>query len=171
MAEKYYGFGFHHWGEFKEHEIRTFLIVPLLLALGWRREQIKIEVNPRKLGAQSVKSIDIACFSSGYQPGEVEENGNNCTLVIESKRFDAGLTHEAFVQAKDYAEPMPNCNLILISNGYCYKAFTRNEGEEFSDQPSAYLNILKPRDRYPLYPDQTDGALEVLRLMLPSTSR
>lgn len=171
LSRKYYDYGFRHWGEFKEHEIRTFLIVPLLTALGWRREQIKIELNPRRLGERSVKSIDVAGFSSDYQPGEAEENRNNCKLVIESKRFDAGLTYEAFSQARHYAEPMPNCNLILITNGYCYKAFTRSKGEAFPDRPSAYLNLLKPRNCYPLYPSETYGALEVLRLLLPRALR
>lgn len=172
LAEKYYDAGFRYWDEFKEHEIRTFLIVPLLLALGWRREQIKIEVTPRKLGAQETGSIDVACFSDDYRPGAMDENGKKCRLIIESKKFSSGLADEAVDQARRYARslnslPEHSCNLILVSNGYCYKAFTRNGEGEFSSEPSAYLNLLKPSHRYPLDPDNVDGALKAMELLLP----
>lgn len=170
LAETYYKAGFRHWDEFKEHEIRTFLIVPLLRMLGWRREQIKIEVTPKKLGAQRRGSIDVACFSDDYQPGAMDENGKKCRLIIESKKFSSGLADEAVKQARGYADSLPECNLILVSNGYCYKAFVRNRNKKFSDQPSAYLNLLKPRDSYPLDPD-IEGALELFKLLLPSTAQ
>ncbi|MBA7551169.1 hypothetical protein ES705_43705 [subsurface metagenome] len=39
------------WDDIREHETRTFLIIPLLLALGWAEQQIKIElaVKNRKM--------------------------------------------------------------------------------------------------------------------------
>lgn len=171
LAETYYNAGFRHWDEFKEHEIRTFLIVPLLRVLGWRREQIKIEVTPKKLGSQIAGSIDIVCFSDDYQPGATNENGEKCKLIIESKKFSSGLADEAVEQARGYADSLPNkCNLVLVSNGYCYKAFVRNRNKEFSEQPSAYLNLLKPKDSYPLDP-RVDGALALFKLLLPSTTQ
>jgi len=173
LARKYYGDddGFRYWNEFKEHEIRTFLIVPLLLTLGWRREQIKIEVNPKKLGARKGGSIDVACFSNDYLPGEWAENGENCKLIIESKTFGSGLAPEAVEQARDYADSLldrrSKCDLIFVSSGYCYKAYARNQEQGFASKPSAYLNLLKPSHRYPLDPLGVDGALRVLELLLP----
>jgi hypothetical protein len=55
-----------------------------------------------------------------------------------------------------------------VSNGYYYKAYERGRDTgEGPQEPLAYLNLLKPRDGYPLDPDNIKGALEVLRLMLP----
>jgi hypothetical protein len=173
LADKYYSFGYKHWDEVKEHDIRTFLIMPLLLALGWREEQIMIELNPGRLGERNRKSIDVACFSEEYQPGCDEVNRKNCRLVIESKRFSSGIADAALKQAEGYAKPLPNCNLIVVTNGYCYrKTFERSYSTNaFSQLPSAYLNIREPRDEYPLDPDHVNGALEVFRLLLPQTRR
>lgn len=166
LADHYYGFKYHHWTEVKEHEIRTFLIVPLLLELGWNQRQIKIELSPGDLGvADGRKSIDVACFSANYQPGEKEVNREHCKLIIESKRFSFGIGREAIKQAKEYAKDLPDCEVILASNGYCYRAFVRN-GEEFSENPSAYLNLRMPKRKYPLDPG-VDGALKVLEYLWP----
>lgn len=166
LADHYYGFEYHHWNEVKEHEIRTFLIAPLLRALGWNQRQIKIELSPGDLGvADGRKSIDVACFSADYRPGEEEVNRENCKLIIESKRFSSGIGREAIKQAKEYAKDLPGCKVILASNGYCYRAFVRN-GEEFSEKPSAYLNLRMPKRDYPLDPS-VDGALKVLEYLWP----
>jgi hypothetical protein len=167
LVNHYYEFGYQHWDEVKEHEIRTFLIVPLLLALGWDEQQIKIELSSSKLGVAGKRgSIDVACFSANYRPGDKEVNRNNCKLIIESKRFSSGITRRAPKQAKGYAEGLPNCEVVLASNGYCYKAFTRDGAEGFSEQPSAYLNLRMPKREYPLDPS-VGGALRVLELLLP----
>lgn len=164
LARHYYCFGYQHWGEVKEHEIRTFLIVPLLLALGWDEKRIKIELSPSRLGVDYRGSIDIACFSQRYEKGAKEANKENCELVIESKRFSSGITKEAPEQAKKYAKDLTNCNVIVVSNGYCYKAFVRKNDDKFSDKPAAYLNLLRPTRNYPLRPD-VDGALQMLKLL------
>lgn len=145
--------------EVREHETRTFLIIPLLLALGWAEQQIKIEFPV------SGKRADVACFTGPFR-GKDEE----CTLLIESKGLSQGLDY-APAQAKAYAAHLKNCRVVLVSNGYCYKAYKRRKGGQFPAQPSAYLNLLKPRDRYPLDPHTVDGCLEVLRLLLPITHR
>lgn len=167
LARKYFDAGYGYWNEFKEHEIRTFLIVPLLVALGWKKERIKIEVNPRMLAVEKTGSIDVACFSEDYAPGKRDENSETCKLIVETKRFSHGLAAEAVEQAERYAKPLKNCHLMFVSNGYCYKAFERS-GKCFSKRPSAYLNLLRPTERYPLDPD-VEGALKVLELLLPRT--
>jgi hypothetical protein len=45
------------WQDIREHETRTFLVMPLLLALGWSEQQIKIELSVKGMGR-----IDVACF-------------------------------------------------------------------------------------------------------------
>jgi hypothetical protein len=71
-------------------------------------------------------------------------------------------------QAKTYAEHLSNCELVIVTNGYCYKAYRRGKSKEFATAASAYLNLLRPRERYPLDPENVDGCLEMLRLLLPS---
>jgi len=147
------------WDDVREHETRSFLVVPLLLALGWSEQQLKIELPCSK------GKVDIACFSKPYK-----RNNDECALIVETKDFSSGLDY-APDQAHRYAEDYPSCRGVLVSNGYCYKAYTRKEDGTFDTKPSAYLNLLKPRDRYPLDPVNVDGALSVLSWLLPSSLR
>ena len=150
------------WSDIREHETRTFLITPLLLALGWAEQQIKIELNTPDRGR-----IDIACFSRPYQRNEDGlPNNNDCVLIIESKGLNSGLDF-APEQAKSYARHFPSCEVVAVSNGYCYKTYIRNKQGSFSSAPTAYLNLLKPRASYPLDPRNVGGGLEVLRSILP----
>lgn len=71
---KWYG---SHGSDVKEHEIRTFLIVPLLTSLGWAQQKIKIEWN----------SIDIALFDTPYSAASKPK------IIIESKRLWDGLRY------------------------------------------------------------------------------
>lgn len=140
------------WEHIREHETRTFLIVPLLLALGWPEQSIKIE-QPTKGGR-----VDLALFD-----GPFAGKPNESIALIETKGFAQGLSY-APDQARSYAKHFPKCRVIFVSNGYCYKAYRRTK-DGFSTEPSAYLNIRDPRDAYPLNP-KVRGALEVLRLLL-----
>ncbi len=157
--------------DIREHEARSFLILPLLVALGWPEVQMKIELGVKgENPASKSGKIDIACFATPYRRNENKEpNNDDCTLIIETKHFRSGLDL-APEQAKAYAEHFKHCKAVLVSNGYCYKAYERNRNTgEFSQEPSAYLNLLRPRDGYPLDPNKVKGALEVLRLMLPQS--
>jgi len=148
------------WEDVREHETRTFLIMPLLLALGWAEQQVKIE-----LGVPQGR-VDVACFSRPYQrdPGG-QPNVDDCVLLLESKGFHSGLSF-APEQAKVYAQHFPSCKVVVVSNGFCYKTYCRT-GADFSVKPGAYLNILNPQDAYPLDPDNVDGCLSVLKNLLP----
>jgi hypothetical protein len=151
------------WEDVREHETRTFLVLPLLLALGWPEQQIKIE-----LAARGTK-IDVACFSRPYRRDEAgNANNGDCVLILESKGFSQGLVY-APQQAKKYAEHFPACRVVVASNGYCYKAYLRGKNDLFDASPVAYVNLLNPQDRYPLDPDTVKGCLELLRLLLPSS--
>jgi len=99
-----------HGKDVKEHETRTFLIIPLLLALGWSEQRLKIEW----------KNVDIAFFKSPYT-----EKDNECIIILESKKLRAGLS-PAEGQAKGYADKHPMCKKLIVSDGCCYKLFERN---------------------------------------------
>jgi hypothetical protein len=91
--------------------------------------------------------------------------GQDSPIIIETKDFKSGLDY-APAQAMAYAAEFPSCRGVLVTNGYCYKLYLRDASDAFSTKPSAYLNLLRPRARYPLDPD-VDGALEVFRRLLP----
>lgn len=161
LANYYYTYeeeNFSCWEEIKEHETRSFLVIPLLLALGWSEQQLKIE-----LAIKNRQRIDIACFKKPYR-----RDNKDCVLIIETKSFSSGLDY-ATPQAKLYAEAFTNCNAVIATNGYCYKAYQK-EKDTFSDSPSSYLNLLRPTKNYPL-DSKVGGALELLKLLLPQNSR
>jgi hypothetical protein len=144
----------------REHEARTFLVVPLLLALGWTERQIKIEIGAGR------GRIDIACFGRPYTRVAGKANNQDCELIIETKGLQQGLSL-APAQVRGYAEFYPSTRAIVVTNGYCYKVYVKKEGE-FPALPTCYLNLLDPRDLYPLDPVQTAGCVEVLVELLPS---
>jgi hypothetical protein len=153
------------WDDIREHEARTFLIIPFLLALGWSDLQIKIKIE---LGVKDGQ-VDIACFRRPYRRDRETGRPNNhdCVLILESKVFSQGLDY-AHAQGKEYAAQFPKIEVVVASNGYCYKAYRRNaEGTGFEDAPSAYLNLLRPRKSYPLDPGKKSGGLELLSYLMP----
>lgn len=147
------------WEQVREHETRTFLVIPLLLALGWAEQQLKIELP---CGGRS--KVDIAGFRRPYK-GTRDDN-KNCTLIIETKGFSSGLTY-ALEQGKRYSDSFESCKLVVVTNGYCYKIYSKR-GEEFENYPSAYLNLRDPRNKYPIDPDKVEGAPDAIKCLLPS---
>lgn len=144
------------WAEIREHETRTFLVTPLLLALGWSEQQLKIE-----LPAPGSR-VDIACFAGPYSGRD-----KDVVALFETKGFSQGLFYAAD-QARGYAVHFPRCKAVIITNGFCYKTFARGDDGTFPTSPSAYLNLLRPRSRYPLDPEHVGGALDVLDCLLPA---
>ena len=157
LADYYFGSGVR-WEDVREHETRTFLVIPLLLALGWAEQQLKIELP---CGGRS--SVDIAGFRKPYMG--IKDN-KNCTLIIETKGFSSGLTY-AVEQGKRYSDSFESCRLVLVTNGYCYKIY-RKHGEEFENYPSAYINLRDPQDKYPIDPANVNGATDAIKCLLPS---
>lgn len=149
------------WADIGEHEIRTFLVVPLLLALGWSEQQTKIELN-----CTSGK-IDIACFRTPCKSNNREEWEKECVAIIETKSFRAGLDY-AHEQAKTYSEDFPLCQAVITTNGYCYKVYLRDQDKQFQTTPSAYINLLRQRDKYLQDPENVGGALEAIKWLLPN---
>ncbi|GAI08560.1 unnamed protein product, partial [marine sediment metagenome] len=146
LVRWYWSYG----ADIKEHETRAFLILPLLFALGWSEQRLKIEW----------KATDIAFFEKPYN--RQNRDPKNCIMILESKRFWGGLTY-AESQVKRYAKNFPNCRHLIVSDGCCYKLFKRQDDEWLYD---AYLNILKPRSCHP-YEENKGGAQDVFLSLMP----
>ena len=145
------------WDWVLEHETRTFLVAPLLLALGWSERQIKIEL------ACDGGKVDIALFRKNF-----EGNMDDCVAIIETKAFHFGLD-DAKEQAQSYSKYFPKCKTVVILNGYCYKIHPTDKNNNFKTARPAYLNLLKPTKKYPIDPENVDGALEAIKWLLPNS--
>jgi len=126
-----------------EYEIRTFLIVPLIVSLGWSEQKIKVEYN----------NIDIAVFNKPFK-GNYKESPQ---IIIETKRFHDGLYY-AFEAAKHYAARYRDCNLLVSTNGYRFRLYEKT-GDDFIE--SGYLNLFDMREHHYLN-DNIYGAVNCL---------
>ena len=153
LADYYYYYC--DWENVREHETRSFLVLPLLLSLGWAEQKLKVEF-PVAQG-----KIDIVGFTRSFH-----EPTSKCSLIVETKGFAQGLDF-APTQAERYAQDLDTCQVVVVSNGQCYKAFRRLPSDNFSQTPAAYLDLKRPRDRYPLDPERVGGALQLLECLIP----
>jgi hypothetical protein len=135
--------------EVGEHEIRTFLIVPLLTSLGWAEQKLKIEWN----------NIDIAIFDSPYSAKSAP------AALIESKRLGDGLLY-APEQGKNYAQSFPSCRYFVVSDGIRYKLYEKNK-EEW--QFSSYMNLMSPKRTHPYYKN-VKGAVDFFLKLIPNVA-
>jgi hypothetical protein len=142
---KYYQ---EHAQDVGEHEIRTFLIVPLLLSLGWAEQRVKIEWA----------NMDIVLFDTPYN-----QNSSKPLVIIESKRLFDGLRY-APEQAAKYADSWPSCTRFVVSDGIRYKLFLR-EGEHW--RHAAYTSLIAPRRMHP-YESGVEGAVTFFRSLVPT---
>ncbi len=150
---------FDRWAEIREHEARTFLVIPLLLALGWREEQLKIE-RPVAVNGKG-KRIDIACFLKPFA-----RKADSPELIVETKGLNVGLDF-APGQAREYATPFPDCKTVVATNGRCYLAYSRDDNGDLPEEPTAYVDLMHLKHRDPLDPQNIDGCLKTLELLMP----
>jgi hypothetical protein len=139
-----------HGADVGEHEIRTFLIVPLLMSLGWAEQRVKIEWL----------NMDVVLFDTPYKSGKSQP-----LVIIESKRLFDGLRY-APDQATNYARSYPSCIHFVVSDGIRYKLF-RREGDGW--RHAAYMNLTAPKQSHP-YEQGVEGAVAFFRYMLPKSS-
>lgn len=154
---EYYYSNYDDCLDVSEHETVTFLVVPLLLALGWKEEQIKIEQPVRKVGR-----VDIACYSKDFT-----EKDAKCSMIVEAKGFANGMYY-ARKQAINYGMKIPFCERVVTTNGYCYKVYERMSDGGFTEDPVSYLSLKWPWKRYPHDPDNVSGAIETLQRLSPT---
>jgi hypothetical protein len=151
LANLYAEFGSHG---VLEHETRTFLVIPLLVALGWSEQQIKIEQN----------HVDISVFDRPFSSNHNE--AVDPKVLIETKKFHYGLD-EVENQAKEYVRQYPGCNKIITTNGTHYKLFYREPNVKDADwNLGAFMSIQNLLEKYPLYPEAY-GSLQVFEELMP----
>ena len=144
--------------DLSEHEIRTFLVVPILLALGWSEQRIKIEW----------RHADIALFRDVFDRN-VETPSPS--VIIETKRMGTGLDY-AEPQVARFARDFPECNVLVTSTGERYQLYTKEPGQEWDivrmkeKHLSAYLNLSSLKVRHPYLVD-VGGARELLKSLMP----
>jgi hypothetical protein len=126
-----------------EHEIRTLLVIPLLISLGWSEQKIKIEYN----------KIDIAIFRKPF----IGDYKLSPHIIIETKKFDDGLSYTNN-QIINYSKMYPDCKLLITTNGFRYKIYEKS-GNDFIE--IAYLNLFNLRAQHYLY-RSINGAIDAL---------
>ena len=131
-----------------EFETVTYLVVPLLRALGWTPQKMAIEWH----------NVDIALF------GRLPREDKNLNIVVEAKKKGKSCL-SAKSQAQSYAHGKPNCNRLIVTDGLRYGVYVKNE-RQF--KLHAYFNLTALKNDYPVYGCQ--GIKEALRIMTPEWS-
>lgn len=139
-----------------EHEIIAYMVLPLLMALGWSQQLVSVEW----------KKIDLAAFD--FTPTVPE----NCALICEAKLLQIGLA-PALGQALGYVDRhnLNRCRTILLSDGLIYYLYGRQGVNErgdvdWSSTPNGYLNIELIRTDHIASPGT--NAVETLLHMTPA---
>ena len=120
-----------------ENETISYLVVPLLRALGWTPQRMAIEWN----------RIDVALFTC------LPRTEESLSVVVEAKKIKSASL-SAISQAKHYAAKYKNCRRIILTDGLRYGVFVRGCGGSSEKQNfslHAYMNLINLRDRYPIY--------------------
>ena len=133
-----------------ERETVTYLVVPILRALGWTPQKMAVEW---KLPSQ--QSIDVALFD------QLPRGDSNLAVVVEAKSKDSSCL-SAKGQAQEYAKDKPNCQRLIVTDGLRYGTYIKTASDY---RLEAYFNLTDLREKYPIYDCQ--GVKEALRIMTP----
>ncbi len=139
-----------------EYETIAYLVLPLLKALGWPETHTAIEWC----------RIDVALFDTTIDASDTLRHDANLVAAIEVKRLNYSCL-TAKDQAATYAQQAgrEDCQRLIVTDGLRYAVHVRDEDGQFSYYPTAYLNLARLRDQYPIMKCQ--GARTALRLMRP----
>ena len=138
-----------------EHEVVAYLVLPLLLSLGWSEQLLAVEW----------KKIDLAAFIS---TPTIEKN---CVLVCEAKVKGHGL-RDALEQAKDYVtnRKLNHAKKIILTDGVRIYIHQRDSNGEWRDKPCGYINLMKIRTKH-LVPENTNAIDSLIALTPANISR
>ncbi len=152
MAKWYDGW---QWGHSpSEHETVAHLVVPFLSILGWTPPRIALEYD----------RIDVALLSGLTRRDKtVPRHGAQVVGVVEAKKVRRPCLSWAASQSITYAKKHGVMRAIA-TDGLRYGVFLRSHGNE-DFKLSAYLNLIRPRDRYTIY--GCAGAMEAIWAMTP----
>lgn len=142
-----------------EHEIRSFLVLPLLIALGWSEQVLRVEYPVR-----GGRKADIAGFRHPCTLSQRDDDA--CVMIIETKAWGSGLDF-AYTQAvESYLPHFRRCTYVVITNGTCYRVYEVTPEKGNAKPCFAYLNVHTLADKFPPEPE-VPGALEALRMLMP----
>jgi hypothetical protein len=119
-------------GRPSEQETVCYLVVPLLLSLGWSQQTAAVQWN----------YVDVALFR-GMPPTDA-----SLACVVEAKLLGRSV-FSPLGQAREYAlrPGREQCDRLIVTDGIRY-AVHRRTGPAF--ELKAYLNILSIRESYPV---------------------
>lgn len=118
-----------------ESETVSYLVVPLLKALGWTPQRMAIEWN----------NIDVALFNKLPR-----EDGNLAAVVEAKKKSSSCLSARGQAEAYALTDGRQTCERLVVTDGIRYGIYLRDKHEGFSDGPDAYLNLTRLVPRYPV---------------------
>ncbi len=130
-----------------EHETTAYVVVPVLLSLGWTQQTMGIEW----------RGADVALFS------RLPRKAENVVTVVEVKKIGYSL-RKAVGQAKGYVKGknFSGCHQVVATDGRRWEIHRRRNG---SWAPFAYFDVKDPREDYPLL--HVSGAAEGLQALIP----
>ena len=135
-----------------EAEIRSFLVIPFFIALGWSEQKMKLEFA----------HIDISLFDKPFRDGRINEP----SLIIEVKKLKDGL---AFTnrQIEKYGIKFPKTYKFITTNGHIYNYYEKNEEGELIELGG--FNLLKLRtERLIRFKEKYLNTIETISKMLNS---
>ena len=128
-----------------EFETVSYLVVPILRALGWTPQKMAVEWN----------KVDIALFD------QLPRKDKNLSIVVEAKKKGNSCL-SAISQAQGYAKGKSNCQRLIVTDGLRYGTYIKKDNEY---ELKAYFNLNDLRESYPIY--ECSGIKEALRIMTP----
>lgn len=128
-----------------EFETVSYLVVPILRALGWTPQKMAIEWH----------KVDLALFD------QLPRKDDNLSVVVEAKKKGNSCL-SAKSQAQGYAQGKENCKRLIVTDGLRYGTYIKSENEY---KLKAYFNLTDLRESYPIY--DCLGIKEALRIMTP----
>jgi len=133
-----------------EHEVVAYMVLPMLLALGWSEQLLAVEWN----------KVDLAAFRRTPTTAE------GCVLLCEAKGMWDGL-QGALGQAENYAEKLGlrACEKIVLTQGGRFYVYVRDASGGWRSDPVGYVNVEKLRSRYVVPPDT--NAIDTLMSLTP----
>ena len=139
-----------------ESETVAQLVVPLLRTLGWTPQRMAFEWLVK--GADKLGRIDIVLFS------RLPRDKKNLAVVVEAKKRNSAVL-AAKLQAERYSarSGLKECRRLILTDGIRYGVYVKDNGGKFPDTPTAYLNINRMMDNYPIL--ECRGAREALELI------
>lgn len=133
-----------------EHEIRTFLVIPFLLALGWSEQRIGIEVP-----ITDKKKVDVVIYDNPQR--------KSAFALVETKKIWTGF-YWAHHQLKEYAHSFPSVKYLIATDGLRYSLHEKKDG---SWHYTAYMNFRKMLDRHTCY-KHIKGSTYLISKLIPN---